>query len=422
MLKLLQQRSRSHWWPLGFTFMALYLGAMFDGMDANLFSAVLPTALPELLQTKDTVVISRIGSWITVVFLLGWSFGGMLFGWLGDRLGRIKVLTFSILLYALFTGLCGTAQTWEALACFRFFAALGIGGELVIGSTFLSETWPEESRTRAIGYLTTAYQAGGGLVGVALLLFQNYDWRVLFFVGALPVVLVVLIRSWVPESKRWLEVQEQKQDPSAVVKDSMDWFELMQHVRLLIAASIFVGANSVAYWACLFWIPAWLYQLIPDHKPVLELSLALGIQGLCCVMGCIVAGYLVKTLGRKWTISIGLFGFFLSVLALFGANTVFSPFIYGSIGWVGFFNGLTIGVCYVFVPELFPTRLRATSMGLCFNMGRLAAAVGVVISSKLIEYFEGSYSEAVMVSATVLLFGMIAVAFVPETKGRALQN
>ncbi|MDX1921077.1 MAG: MFS transporter, partial [Candidatus Caenarcaniphilales bacterium] len=140
-------------------FVCCWLGGIFDGMDSTLMSVVLPSAISELIGSTDKLQVSQIGSYVGAIFLLGWTAGGVVFGYIGDKFGRVKSMIFSILLYAMFTGLSGLAQNWPQLACCRFLTGLGIGGELVSIATFLAEVWPERSRAIAVGALITSYQA-----------------------------------------------------------------------------------------------------------------------------------------------------------------------------------------------------------------------------------------------------------------------
>jgi MFS family permease len=400
-----------------------YAGGMFDGLDSTLFTAVLPVAVGEMLGTSDPTIISAKGSLIAAMFLIGWTVGGMLFGTLGDHIGRVKALSISILIYALFTGLCGFAQNWEQLAFFRFMTALGIGGELIVGTTLLAESWPEKYRTRAVGFLTTAYQGGVCLVGLTNMVVGQFSWRYLFFVGALPALIVMIIRKRVKEPERWAELNEKRQ--SGELKGdahASNFFHLFRkaHLKNVLIASTFTGALLIAYWASSFWIPAWVKQLLPGQKAVTEISCLLLLQGGFAMLGSSWAGFLVEQIGRRWTLVLANAGYLLTSLGMFGLNHGFSSALYYWGAAMGVFIGMTISVCYIYVPELFPTRLRGTGTGFCFNLGRIAAALGVVYSSSLVKLFGGSYAHAAMNISYILLLAIVMAAFAPETKGKPL--
>ncbi len=417
-----KQISRYQWLVL----LACYAGGMFDGLDSSLFTISLKPAVSELMQTQSTALISEKGAFIGLAFLFGWTAGGLIFGMLGDRLGRVKALTLSILIYAVFTGLCGFAQTWWQLALFRFMTALGIGGELIVGTTLLAESWPERYRAKAVGVLTTAYQAGVSLVGVASLALGQLSWRYLFFLGALPAVAVWFIRRHVDEPERWIKVDEKRRSLSAgdSAEGSSNFFQIFnrQHLRSTLVASAFTGALLIAYWASTFWIPTWVHQLLPDKNPVQEKSMLLLLQGVFAIAGSTVAGFMADQIGRRWTLFIANLGYLLTSVGMFMLTSTFTPALYAWSSVMGIFIGMNIGICYIYVPELFPTRLRATGTGFCFNMGRIFAALGVVYSSQLIQLFSGSYARAAMSVSFILIIGMMVSFLAPETKGRALQD
>lgn len=400
-----------------------YAGGMFDGLDSTLFTAVLPVAVTDLIGTADPAAISLKGSVIAALFLVGWTIGGMLFGSLGDKIGRVKALAISILIYALFTGLCGFAQSWEQLALFRFMTALGIGGELIVGTTLLAESWPEKYRAKAVGVLTTAYQGGVVLVGITNMIVGQFSWRYLFFVGALPALIVMFIRRRVKEPERWLVIHEKRRQGEAVGEEhSSSFFHLFrkEHLKNALLAGTFTGALLIAYWASSFWIPAWVHQLLPGQKPIKEVSLLLLLQGGFAMMGSVWGGFLADQIGRRRTLIFSNVGYLLTTLGMFGLNHEFSGVLYLWSAAMGVFIGMNISICYIYVPELFPTRLRATGTGFCFNMGRTAAALGVIYSSQLVKFFSGSFALAAISISFILVLSVLVAPFTPETKGKAL--
>src|SRR6266545_905665 len=184
---------------------AAWLGWMFDGLDMHLYTLVAAPFVAELLgglPTTDSRV-GRYGSIIQGAFLLGWALGGGFFGWIGDRLGRSRTLSLTILTYAAFTGLSFFAQSWWQLLIFRFLAALGIGGEWAVGASLLSETWPRRWRPWMAAVLQTGVNLGVMLASLANFLLAGYPSRTVFLVGVLPAFLVLWIRRAVPEPEEW---------------------------------------------------------------------------------------------------------------------------------------------------------------------------------------------------------------------------
>src|SRR5439155_8708645 len=184
---------------------AAWLGWLFDGLDMHLYVLVAAPFVAELLgvtSEKDPLV-GYYSSWIQAAFLIGWALGGGFFGRVGDRLGRSRTLTLTILTYALFTGLSFFAQTWWQLLLFRFLAALGIGGEWAVGASLLSETWPKSWRPWIAATLQSGVNVGVLLACAAGLILQSQNPRWIFLVGILPALLTLWMRRSVPEPEEW---------------------------------------------------------------------------------------------------------------------------------------------------------------------------------------------------------------------------
>jgi MFS family permease len=416
MHRLFQTVSRYQWIVL----LACYAGGLFDGLDSSLFTIAVKPAVSQLLHTQNTTSVGPIGSTITALFLLGWTAGGIIFGLLGDKIGRVRALTISILIYAIFTGLCGLAQSWQQLAFFRFMTALGIGGELIVGTTLLAESWPEQYRSKAVGVLSSAYQMGYLLVGAISLglgsFLNHFDWRILFFIGVLPALLTMGIRHHVHEPEKW--TQQKKEQPTSSAFS--DIFKPPFLLRTL-AASLFTGALLVAYWASSFWVPMWIQSLLGHTQHAMQTSsFVMLLIGLFGMIGAISSGFLADWIGRRWTVVLANLGYLAATLGLFLLHRHYEPsLVYWACG-LGYFIGLNIAICYVFVPELFPTRLRGTGTGFCFNMGRIAAAAGSQFSGALIGILGGSIAMAAVSISFVLLLGAVVVWAAPETRNQKL--
>lgn len=443
---LSQESRKSSWleWLQGdkryylLVFVGCWLGGVFDGLDSTLMSVAMPAALTELLGTTDKSAISRVASYVGCVFLLGWMAGGILFGVIGDRLGRVRAMVLSILLYAVFTGLAGLAQTWEQLAVCRFLTGLGIGGELVSIATFLTEVWPQRSRAVAIGILITSYQAGVFLAGSINTLFDS--WRLVFFVGALPALLVIFLRLTMRESDRWMAARERTLEAEAAQRHPASQVQRLfqaEHWRSLLVGGLSFAGLLVGYWASLSWIPLWLNDILPvgsDSAGVI--GTAVMCQGLAAVLGCSLAGVAANRIGRRWTIALSCAGCFAASVWMFLGNPVFSTAVYGQGALLGFFVGMAQAAMYIYLPELFPTLLRASGTGFCLNAGRLTTAVAVLFVADLVRlvlhYNLGdvlfarselsAFAVASVLFAGFYLLASVAALFGVETRGRALPD
>jgi MFS family permease len=376
-----------HQWKSG---VAAWLGWLFDGLDMHLYVLVAAPFVAELLgvaSEKDPLV-GYYSSWIQAAFLIGWALGGGFFGRLADRLGRSRSLMLTILTYAIFTGLSYFAQTWWQLMICRFLAALGIGGEWAVGASLLSETWPRRWRPWMAAVLQTGVNLGVMLAGLATFVLAEFPKRTVFLVGVLPAFLVLWIRRAVPEPEEWREAK----------RDAIDaepgFLELFRgDVRRTTVLTLLVCAFALtAHWAFLFWYLQHLRNL-PDLGSWTEpektqlVSRVVWLVMLASIAGNFLAAWLARRLGYRRAITCFCVGYFLSMLATYS-----TPLSHTKL-WYGF---AAIGVCQgvfalftMYLPPLFPTLLRTTGAGFCYNIGRIAAGLGTVffgLFSKVGDY------------------------------------
>ena len=315
-------------------FIGCWVGGVFDGMDSNLFPVMLPNILKELLGTTDKALISQAGSKITFIFLIGWTIGGIIMGVIGDKLGRVRSMVISILLYSIFTGLSGLSHNVFELSVCRFLTGIGIGGELVSISTMLSEIWPNRSRALAVGALITSYQGGVLLSGIITQVVTN--WRYAFFVGALPAVLALLLRLKLKEPEKWVEEKQRQKTHEIKIGPFKEIFS-RPYIKNTFMGSMIFCALLIGYWASLVWIPTWIQDLLGADHIGNEKSIATVYHSTGGILGCITAGVLATKLGRKATIFIGSLGGFIASAWLFLTNVHFSELIYLQDAFLGYF-------------------------------------------------------------------------------------
>ena len=189
---------------------AAWLGNVFDGLDASIFTIVLFPAMSELLKTTSHSLVGVYGSVILAALMLGYFAGGVTFGMLADRIGRTRAMMFTILLYAVCTGLCALSHNWIELAFYRFLVGCGIGGEVVVAGVTLAESWPGRSRLKAMGFYCAAFSFGYILAAALNLFFGYLGWRWLFVAGVLPAFLTLYIRFKVKDPAEFEIVQQYK--------------------------------------------------------------------------------------------------------------------------------------------------------------------------------------------------------------------
>lgn len=496
---------------------AAFLGWLFDGFEMGLFPLIGKPALQDLLPGSTAIVQ---GQWFTViiaVFLVGAATGGVLFGWLGDKLGRVKAMTLAIFTYAIFSGLCAfVTEAWH-FAALRFIASLGMGGEWALGVALVNEIWGGKSRVWIAGMIGAASNIGFLLTGLISYnlnasldvvtswihgmglspenteyLLHNRAWRFIAVSSALPALINFFILVFVPESHKW---EEEKKAGSTSHWATMDlvgvliaclaalgiiyvwspmasvggavagivtlvglaislWgylHPMRQYMsrsvaagstqsadRVVIMRNLLLGAGLAAVallgtWGSAQQAARWASDLAPAGSNLPVIDYVVIATALGAILATLITPMIADKLGRRVTYTLLCAASLAASLAFFRVNVPFAgtaiptslivtAFLLGGItaSFYGFFP--------LYFPELFPTSVRATGQGFCFNFGRLIAAIGALQLGNLMSMFNGenvtalqSAANAYSVLSCIYLVGMILVWFAPETKGRSLQ-
>jgi MFS transporter, SHS family, sialic acid transporter len=423
---------------------AAFLGWMFDGLEMGLFPLVARPALRELMGAEADLNIGTWMAWITAGFLVGAACGGLLFGWLGDRVGRVRAMVWSVFTYAVFSGLCGFAESPWQLALLRFVAALGMGGEWSLGVALVMEIWPSKSRPMLAGMIGAASNVGFlliALVGLVMAQFigaaadglraiglsddwvakligaDHSGWRLLMFVGASPAILTFFVRIFVPESKRWQHAAQTA--PPARIRDIFQPGVL--HKTLL--GTALGGMALLGTWGSIQWLQPWASKMAVGTDSAQTASSYTQIcSAIGAIFGTVLAAYCAEWFSRKKSYFVLSLGSLAICAYLFRAEMHFDGkflFLVGVAGCVtaGFYGWLPL-----YLPELFPTRIRATGQGFAFNFGRVLAAVGALQSGRLLNFFNEDYARMGAIMSLVYLVGLVLIWFCPETKGQALPD
>jgi SHS family sialic acid transporter-like MFS transporter len=466
------------------------------------------------------------GEWFGVimsVFLVGAATGGVLFGWLGDRIGRVRAMSFSIATYALFTGLCGFAgEAWH-IAALRFIASLGMGGEWALGVALVTEIWPDRSRAFLAGLIGAAANVGMLLVGLLSLvlvkfidgveeLFVNWGlsestqqfllagdgWRLLMIAGALPAVLVFFIRLFVPESHQWEAERDRGATSYWATRDLFGvlvgaaaaaavivlWSPLVKPLlisqgfiplaaftvlglsialvgymlpvirylhraeaagvlqfaerrryvgRMLLGASL-SGVALLGTWGSLQWAPKWAIALAgelppqqgPHHaKEYTQIALASG-----AIVGTLIAAWIAGRIGRRITYVLLCLASFVSLITMYQVNSAFNTTMLLTVFVAGGATAAFYGWFPLYLPELFPTSIRATCQGFAYNFGRILSAIGSLQTASLTAYFAqgidvnrveiDAFPNAGATLASIYILGIFLIWLGPETKGQPL--
>ncbi len=405
-----------------------WLGWVFDSMDATIYTLVLHPALHDLLGRQSAGAASSdaigwYGGIILSIFLIGWAIGGVLFGILADRFGRTKTLIFTILIYAVFTGMAALSATWWQLAIYRFLTALGIGGEWAAGAALVAEAWPESKRARAAGLLQSAWAAGFLIAAVVSLLLRDYGWRPIFVVGVAPAVVALFVRLWVKEPQRWVTAHELERQPGIARARKLPELFKPQLIRSTLVGSGLAFVAVFGLWGATNWTPT-LMRSLPDLQNLdaaaltSRASYATMMLNVGALAGYLSFGPIANRFGRRAAFALMCAGSLIMLPVAF-----VTPRSYAQVLWLlpvlGFFNNGIFSGFPIYLPELYPTRIRATGAGLCFNAGRVLASTGPFLAGLLVSAL-GTFGRAVSAIALIYLVGLLVVPFAPETKGKPL--
>jgi MFS family permease len=378
---------------------------------------------PDAAGKVSQEAIGWYGGIIFSIFLIGWALGGVVFGIIADRWGRTRTLAVTILIYALFTGMAALAGTWWQLAVYRFLTALGIGGEWAAGAALVAEVWPEEKRAKAAGVLQSAWAAGFLIAAVVTMLLRHHGWRPVFIVGVAPAVAAVVVRLWVKEPQRWSKARALGAEPSpARLRELRELFQPELRAGTLAGAGLaFIAVFGL--WGATNWTPT-LVRSLPGLRGtdaalltsyVSAATIALNVGAL---VGYLCFGPLADRWGRRPVFATMCLG---SLVML--PVTFLTPRSYGQVlsllPLLGFFNNGIFSGFPIYLPELYPTRIRATGAGFCFNVGRVLASTGPVLTGWLVGLL-GGFGRAASAVALIYLLGLFILRFAPETKGKPL--
>jgi MFS family permease len=383
---------------------AASLGWLLDAFDVMLYALVLASLMTDLAMDRAT------GGLLGSLTLAASALGGILFGVLADKWGRTRALSLSILIYSIFTALCGVAQTVVQLAIFRLFLGIGMGGEWASGAALVSETWPAEHRGKALGLMQSCWAIGYGLAAVVVaLVLPRFGWRAVFLVGIVPALFTLWIRRSVEEPQMWVATAG-----TAAPAGSMQglWF-------LTTALTLMNAATMFAWWGLNLWIPA--YLSLPTTQGGIGLTTAAMSSFVVAMQvgmwfGYVTFGFVSDRFGRKPTYVIYLLAaaalvFLYSSLSTPVALLALGPFV--AFFGTGYFSGFG-----AITAEIYPTTIRATAQGFTYNIGRLASAAAPFAVGSMAQ--ESGFGRAFTMTAAAFLVAAVVWIVIPETRGRRL--
>ena len=416
-----------------------YLGWIFDGYEAVALVYALGPALKSLLTPDEARTTPwYIGSAIGIT-LLGWGIGGLAGGVAADYVGRKRMMLWSILGYALLTGLTAFSTSFAMLAALRFVTGLAIGSEWSTGVALVAETWPNRARPKGCGFLQSGFGFGALLAALAWLLIPATGiggvepWRIMFLLGALPALVCLYLRGTMEESERWMTAVREKRwaateraedaPPREARRPFTLWeiFREPESRRRVLLATAMSFATTVGWWAVSSWLPLYAAGLAKaaGQDPAVWGPRISVVYNVGAIVAYLLAGFVADALGRRGFLLLTYAGC-LAVTALTytwtGSLTVFAG--------VAFLNGFfTLGFSFswmaIYLAELFTSPVRATASSFVFNGARLVAWVFPIIAGQIIGEF-GGVGHAALIMSGVFVIGLVVPWFMPETTGRPL--
>lgn len=404
------------------TLIAAALGWMLDAFDVMLYALVLAHIMRDLGMSKATA------GGLGTLTLLASGIGGIFFGFIADRIGRKRALMLSILTYSICSFASGLATSIPMLALFRFILGLGMGGEWNTGATLVAETWPTELRAKAISIVQSSWAIGYALAALVAGIVLHYgNWRMVFFVGILPALVILWIRKDVPESEMWLERHgPAERSPSAIPQDGSKhagFARIFQppFVKYTFALLFVNFFGMFAWWGLFTWMPPYF------SLPVEQGGRGFGVMGTTTLMvvlnlfgmfpGYASFGWVADYFGRRK--SFILYTFMASLLVALYA-TVRQPWLLLVVGTVvaffgtGFFSGSGI-----IGSEIFPTQVRARALGFTYNGARAMSSIAPFVIGRVGE--AKGLSWAFYLCAVSFLLASLVATQLPETKGKQLE-
>jgi MFS family permease len=427
---------------LGFTryqwrvFFVVWLGWALDATDFGLFSLVLKPAVTEILGgTASPADIGRWGGLLAMVGLLGWALGGMLFGVVADTVGRVRSLIFSIILVAVFTVGQGLSQTMLQFGVCRFLSGVGTGAEIVVGIPLVAEAFADKvSRAKVLGFMMTGAAFGTLFGGEIYNWLAPFGWRAVFYSGVMPAVALFFIRLNMDEPERFMRLQiERAAIKKAGAASDADKAKLRvgmlqlfscRHIFATTVGLLFCIGSLLSIWTSVIWLPTVQANMIKASgitgpQAIQALGWGTKLWGIGGILGYLCFGYLADWLGRRSTIAIYSIGAMASGFYLYVGlpNWDFYPYVLPVFGFFvfGVFSGHAI-----WLPELFPTYVRATSLSFCNGTGRIITSFGPLVAGLLAGAFGGNFNLACAVMTFFAMLSLLAVLIGPETRQQHL--
>ncbi|WP_437206303.1 MFS transporter [Planctomicrobium sp. SH664] len=399
---------------------AAFLGLVFDGVELGLMPVASLSVSKALLGDDYTPVLG--GDWFarfTAALMLGAAIGGIVFGNLGDRIGRTRAMGLSILFYSCFAAMGSLVKTQEQMMVLRFLVGLGVGGMWPNGMALVSECWPNASRPLVSGVMSAGLNFGILLLSQIARIWPitPESWKWLFYIAGMPAFLGILVLTVLPESPRWLASRGATKAAAPPVRElfsSSLW-------KITLAGIVVSSVPMIGAWASSKWMIPWADKIAGSEFPNYKASTQ-GWWALGATLGSFFGSQLAGRMGRRISYALISVGACILTVAMFQWTAPLEPSFFPIVFAQGFVSTLLFGWLALYLPELYPTRVRASGSGLAYNSGRFATACGVLAVGLLFTALGGNYPRVGSISAMIYGVGLLTIWFMPETSRTGLKD
>ncbi|HEY3393816.1 MAG TPA: MFS transporter [Lacipirellulaceae bacterium] len=426
-----------------FVLIVAVLGWLFDCLDQQIFILARQPAMEELLATSDQPTIDAYGGYATAIFMMGWAIGGLVFGVMGDRIGRAKTMVITILMYSFFTGLSAASVGFWDFCAYRFLTGLGVGGEFAVGVALVAEVMPDRARPYCLSVLQSLTAIGNisaALIAMTMGSLVEREiipsvWRPMFLVGAVPALLAVVIRWRLREPERWQLVSHEDE----IARKLGSYSELFGHPLWRKHALVGLGlafAGIVGLWAVAFFAFDLVGNVLRERFVSEGLSaeqvrgnvarwkgIASIMMNIGSALGMYAFAVLTQRMGRKPAFALCFVAALVSTTSVFYYLDDFHE-VFWMMPIMGFCVLSLFAGYAVYFPELFPTHLRSTGTSFCYNVGRFVAAIGPFLLGYLTKNVYADTADplrsAGLTMCGIFVLGLLVLPFAPETKDRPL--
>jgi MFS family permease len=384
----------------------LFLICFIGGVFAGTISTLVPSYLPTIIKNFGSTNLEQISAFINAFFIYGMFLGGIVIGYLSDIWGRKKGFQIALLSMGIFTTATVFVTDWRWLVGFRLLTGFGVGGVLLTTTILVAEVWNNQKAVVALGILSICFPVG--IFSAGLITYFVSDWQQVFIIGIIPCILFVATQFLIEDTSDWRQKKVEFSQNKATLRDK-------NTIENLIIGSLIYGTMLIGLWAVFAWLPTWVQSIVTNSDGQQERGISMMLFAVGGLLGGVVSGWLIKIVGLRNIMLLCFGGAFVFSIILFKFTTELTLFTYLNMAVIALFFGTSQGVLNAYIPELFPTLIRSTATGICFNISRIFTATAVFFIGWLVETLHG-FGNALFCFSFVFLIGFLVVFLLTKNK------